>query len=133
MIEHPSWCDLATCTAATSGRGHHISRAVELHAIPPCPLGIFVSLTQGTPVSGFPLSDVPLVHLALSDDEGELCTVAMYLDLAHVLGHTLTRLPQADIRPEDLVNRAPAGGTRSYGDDDRGRAQIRRAWRLHPA
>jgi hypothetical protein len=88
--QHPAWCEPGSCTA-TGGNGHHVSPVTELKAMPPSPVTVAVRLSQGTPVSGFPLADVPLVHLVISDDEGELCDVPLYVEMARDLGRLLTR------------------------------------------
>ncbi len=91
VIRHPVWCDPASCTAM-DGHGHHFSRVIELKALPRCPLGVAVRLSQGTAVAGFPLSNVPLVQLSIADDEGELCEVGLYVEMAQELGRLLVRL-----------------------------------------
>ena len=89
-IEHPLWCDPGSCCADTNGTGRHQSAAVELRAIPPNPLSVVVRMTQGVPVAGYPLSDISLVHVALTDDDGDICDAAIYPEMARVLGRILT-------------------------------------------
>lgn len=55
-------------------------------------------LAQGTPTSGYRLSAVPSVHLALSDDEGELCAVVMGPGMAQHLGRLLIVVQPAGLR-----------------------------------
>jgi hypothetical protein len=88
-IQHPTWCDPGSCCVDTNGNGRHLSRQVELPSIPPNPLSVAVRLTQGTPIPGYPMSDILLVHTALRDDEGDLCDVVMYAEMARELGRVL--------------------------------------------
>jgi hypothetical protein len=56
----------------------------------PNPVAVAIRLVQGTPMDGYPLSDVPLVHLSMTDDEGdELCDVPLYVEMAHALARLL--------------------------------------------
>jgi len=63
---------------------------VQLPPIPPNPLSVAVRLSQGANIPGHPLSDIPLVYAALSDDEGEIFDVPIYPKMARELGRILT-------------------------------------------
>jgi hypothetical protein len=93
---HPPWCHPDSCSVGASGTGAHNSKPVDLRAEHPGALGIAVTLTQGTPTPGYPLSGVLLVDLTFTDtDDGyDFGTLPLDIDLAHRLGLVLTGVPE---------------------------------------
>jgi hypothetical protein len=89
-IKHPSWCDPGSCYIDTDGTGRHQSPTLRLPPIADNPISVTVRLSQGANIPGHPLADIPLVYVALSDDEDEICDVPMYPKMARELARILT-------------------------------------------
>jgi hypothetical protein len=96
VLEHPAWCDRSMCgVVMTTGNGYHRSRVVKLDPVARSPLRATVHINQGTPIPGCPLSGVPIIELQFGDDDGELCVVLMYAEMALNLGCVLTSCGRA--------------------------------------
>jgi hypothetical protein len=63
---------------------------LELEPIPPSSLRVEVSLLQGTPIEGYPLSDTVLVDLVMLGSHGELGQASMFPEMASRLGSALS-------------------------------------------